>query len=132
MSEATLHLKGLFLPGSPLSGSLACLTSSDLLGPVPPASSALALLSRLTQASGMVMWSGPVTWATTGTLGHPRCVMVPVARQQASAQALCPRGQLPTSWPAISGLWGCQCPPRFPSSLETGREEGAGCALGTP
>lgn len=81
VSEATLHLKGLFLPGASLSGSLACLTSSDLMGPIPPSSSAPALLSRLTQASEMVVWSGPVTWATTGTPGHPRCVVVPVSRQ---------------------------------------------------
>lgn len=34
-----------------------------------------------------VVWV--VMWTTTGTRGHPRCVTMPVARQQDSAQVLC-------------------------------------------
>ena len=38
----------------------------------------------------------------------------------------------PSDWPAISRLWGCLWTARALSSVEPGREETAGCALGTP
>lgn len=58
----------------PSSWKLCCQASTD----TPP-----------TLSSAQQVWSGLVTWTTSGTCGHPRCVTVPVARQQGSAQVLC-------------------------------------------
>lgn len=77
-------------------------------------------------------WSGLVMWATTRTSGHPRCVMEPVARQQAPARALSPKVSRPPAGLLFLDCGGRQGPPRFLSSIEPKREEGAGCALETP
>lgn len=76
-------------------------------------------------------WSGLVMRPTARSPGHPRCVTVPVARQQASAQALSPKVSRPPAGLLFLGCGGCQGPPRCLSSIEPGREEGAGCASGT-
>ena len=100
----------------PSSWKLCCQASTDTL----PALS-----------SAQQVWSGLVMWTTTGTCGHPRCVMVPVARQQGSAQVLCLGVSSPLTGLLFPGC-GAVCTASSLSSIQPGREEMASCALGTP